>query len=196
MMWIRLGMLALMPLAASLNAAEPKGELVQQLRKIAQLAADAKLVDGHFDDATRQNLKAITAALSDAKVRQDTEQLLPALEKAAVQHGHDRLLLAEIKRLGGKAVSEVRAPEWLRSLAGDDKLAVFGRLVEIELNENTDGHKKPEPKKLSDRVTDYWLKRLAGQDQLRRLELSGTAVTSAGLIHLKDLKNMDASTSA
>ena len=103
----------------------------------------------------------------------------------------DRLLLAEIRRLGGKATVEVQAPEWLRSIVGDEALAVFGRIVEIELNERTDGHKEPVPKPLSERVTDDWLKRLAGQDRLRRLELSGTAVTSAGLAHLEGLKDLE-----
>ena len=69
---------------------------------------------------------------------------------------------------------------------------MFGRIIEIVLNERTDGHKEPTPKKLTDRVTDDWLKQwLVGQDRLRRLELSGTAVTSAGLVHLKDLKNLE-----
>src|SRR4029077_7982021 len=62
---------------------------------------------------------------------------------------------------------------------------------EIELNERTDGHKEPTPKPLSDRVTDDWLKLVADQVDLRRLELSGTAVTSAGLVHLKNLTNLE-----
>ena len=102
----------------------------------------------------------------------------------------DQTLLAEIKRLGGKATLEVFAPEWLRSIAGDEGLRVFGRITEIDLNERTDGHKEPTPKALTDRVTDDWLQHLAGQDKLERLELSGTAVTSAGLIHLKGLTNL------
>ena len=61
-------------------------------------------------------------------------------------------------------------PEWLRSIASDGGLPVFGRITELDLNERTDGHKEPTPKPLSDRVTDDWLKRLAGQDKLERLE--------------------------
>jgi outer membrane protein assembly factor BamB len=161
------------------------------LRKIALAAAEAKWEGGRFDPAARQQLKALIADLTDASVRRDMEQLLPAFEQAAARQARDRLLLAEIKRLGGKATVEVQAPEWLRSLVGDDGLAVFTRVVEIDLNERTDGHKEPIPKKLADRVTDDWLKQLAGQDQLRQLALSGTAVTSAGLVHLKDLKNLE-----
>ncbi len=181
-----------MPVVRTLNAVTLKSHAdAPTLSKIAQTAAEIKLEDGKFPAAGRQQLTALTASLTDPQVRRDMELLLPALEQAAERHGRDRLLLAEIKRLKGKALSEIQAPVWLRSIAGDQALAVFGRLVEIELNERTDGHKKPEPRKLSDRVTDDWLKRLADQDQLRRLELSGTAITSAGLVHLKDLKNLE-----
>jgi len=161
------------------------------LRRIADAATDAPLDAGHFESAFRRKLNGLVAELTDAQVRRDMEQLMPALEQASVRYGRDKLLLAEIKRLGGTATVEIDAPRWLRAIAGDEGLPVFGRLVEIDLNERTDGHKEPVPKKLSDRVTDDWLKRLAGQDQLRRLELSGTAITSAGLIHLKELKNLE-----
>src|SRR5262249_21322140 len=107
------------------------------------------------------------------------------------RHEQDGALLAEVKRLGGRATTEVFAPEWLRAFAGDEALPVFGRIVEVELNERTDGHKPPERRPASERVTDDGLAHLAGQEGLRRLELSGTAVTSAGLVHLKGLKNLE-----
>ncbi len=160
------------------------------LRKIAATTAEAKLLDDDLEIfRAREKWKNLIAELTDPKVRKDMKQQM--LADAAVQHQHDRILLAEIKRLGGKAITEIVAPDWLRAIAGDEALPVFGRIVEIELNENSDGHKIPAPKKLSDRVTDDWLKRLAGQDHLRRLELSGTAITSAGLVHLKDLKDLE-----
>lgn len=161
------------------------------LRQMANLAAEAKLEGGKFTTETRQELTGLARSLTDPQVRGDTEKILPAFESAADRSQRDRTLLAEIKRLNGKATLEVVAPDWLRSIASDEGLPVFNRIVEIELNERTDGHKDPEPKKLSDRVTDDWLKQLAGQDQLRRLEVSGTAVTSAGLIHLKELTNLE-----
>lgn len=161
------------------------------LRQIAKVAADAKVEGGKVEDAARIQMQALTVNLVERQVRGDTEKLILAFESAAIRFQQDRALLTEIKRLGGKAMLEVVAPDWLRSIASDEGLPVFSRIVEIELNERTDGHKDPEPKKLSDRVTDDWLKQLAGQDQLRRLELSGTAVTSAGLVHLKDLTNLE-----
>lgn len=160
------------------------------LQQIAKVAFEAKLVDGRLDDAARQQIKTLIASLTDSQLKSDTEKLLPAIEQAAVRSAQDRPLLAEVKRLNGKATLEVTAPEWLRAIAGDDALAVFGRIVELNLNERTDGHKEPEAKPLTQRVHDDTLKLLAGQDVLRRLEVSGTAVTSAGLVHLKDLTSI------
>jgi sugar lactone lactonase YvrE len=152
------------------------------LGKIAKAAAGP--------DALKE-MRALLPALTDVQVRSDAEKLLPQWEAAGERHIRDRALLAEIKRLGGKATSEVHAPDWLRSYVGDEGLAAFGRITEIDLNERTDGHKEPLPKKMEDRVTDDWLKRLVDQTDLRRLELSGTAVTSAGLVHLKGLTNLE-----
>ena len=160
------------------------------LRKIADVMATAKL-DAAPWAAAKKEVKSLAATLTDPKVREETEKFLPTFDEAVLHHERDLRLLAEIKRLGGRATIEIVAPDWLRAIAGDDGLPVLGRIVEIELNENTDGHATPAPRKLTDRVTDDWLKRLTGQDMLRRLELSGTAVTSAGLIHLKDLKNLE-----
>jgi gluconolactonase len=157
------------------------------LRAIARAAAEAKA----FDDATRARLRELAGVLTDAKVRRDTEALLPEFERAAARYRRDRDLLAEVKRLGGTAAAEVVAPDWLRAIASDELLPVFGRVVELVLNERSDGHKAPVPKKPADRVTDDWLKRLDGQDRLRRLELSGTAVTSDGLAHLRGLTDLE-----
>jgi sugar lactone lactonase YvrE len=163
----------------------------ETLRKMAQVAADAKVEGGKFPEAVRQQLRMLTATVSDPRIRVITEKLLPSFEQAALQTAADQPLLNEVKRLNGKVTFEVNAPTWLRSLASDAGLPVFRRIVELDLNENTDGHAIPVPKKAEDRVTDDWLKKLAGQDLLRRLELSGTAVTSAGLIHLKELKDLE-----
>ena len=160
------------------------------LRKIAAIMANAKLEAAEWA-AAKKEVKMLATTLTDPEVRKSTEEFLPTFDEAVVHYDHDKRLLAEIKRLGGKAWLEVVAPDWLRSIASDESLPVLARIVEIDLNENTDGHATPAPKKLSDRVTDDWLKLLADQDLLRRLELSGTAVTSAGLVHLKNLKSLE-----
>jgi gluconolactonase len=163
----------------------------EQLAKIAKVAAEAPLDGEQISSAAREQMRTLTAGLSDSQLRGDVQKLLSGWEEAAARHAHDRALLAEIKRLGGNVTLEITAPDWLRSIVGDDGLASFGRIVEIELNERTDGHKEPTPKPLTDRVTDDWLKQIANQVNLRRLEVSGTAVTSRGLIHLKNLVNLE-----
>ena len=62
---------------------------------------------GTLDDRARSRSRTLIAGLTDAQVRGDMEKLLPALEQAAARHARDRSLLAEIKRLGGKATLEV-----------------------------------------------------------------------------------------
>ena len=181
-----------LPISRYLNVVPLKPHAdAKTLREMAKTAVEAKLEVGRLGIATQQELKRLTRTLSDPQVFLDIEKLLPAFDSAAGRCQRDALLLAEIKRLGGKATLEVVAPDWLRSIAGDEGLQVFNRIVEIELNERTDGHKEPEQKALEDRVTDDWLKQIADQDQLRRLELSGTAVTGEGLVHLMDLRNLE-----
>jgi sugar lactone lactonase YvrE len=160
------------------------------LQQIAKVAYDSKPDGGKLDDASRIQIQALFANVTDPVVRKDVEQLLPDFEKAAVRSARDRIMLAEVKRLNGKATMEVAAPDWLRAIAGDEGLAVFAQIVELNLNERTDGHMEPEAKPLTERVHDETLTLLNGQSALRRLELSGTAVTSAGLVHLKDLTNL------
>lgn len=180
-----------LPIVRQLNvvALRPHAD-AEGLRKSAAVATGAKLVNEKFDEETRSQLQAIIAALADEQVRGEMEKLMPALEQAAQRHARDQPLLAEVKRLHGQAILEVFAPDWLRSIAGDEALPVFSRITQLDMNERTDGHKEPEAKPLSDRVTDDWLRQVADQTELQRLELSGTAVTSAGLAHLRGLKNL------
>jgi sugar lactone lactonase YvrE len=170
-------------------APQSDGGLVSKLDKTI---AAARFADGKIDPESQGRLQEIWAILpNDEKLRAELEAVLPSWLKNAAQQVQDRALLAEVRRLGGKVVNEVVAPNWLRALAGDQSLTTFSRIVELDLNERTDGHKEPTPKKLNERVNDDTLKMLAGQDHLRVLQLSGTAVTSAGLVHLKDLKNLE-----
>jgi sugar lactone lactonase YvrE/Leucine-rich repeat (LRR) protein len=162
------------------------------LKNLYKIAAEAKLQDGKFDGATERKVAGLLAEMTDPKLVAQVLNAMPMLQAAAVQHAKDKPLLAEIKRLGGTATIEIDAPTWLREITGDSALPVFGRITEIYLNERTDGHKEPAPKKPEDRVTDAWLQKwLAGQDRVTRLELSGTAITSAGLVHLKHLTNLE-----
>lgn len=156
----------------------------EALRKFAKSCE----MDGPWDSPA---FAALLSSLQDEKLAGMVKASGTEFRIARINFAADRKLLTEIKRLGGTATIENYAPNWLREITGDEALPVFNRIVEIELNERSDGHKEPVPKKMTDRVTDDWLKKLAGQHQLRRLELSGTAVTSAGLVHLKSLHNLE-----
>src|SRR5262249_55212503 len=122
--------LAHMTLVPNAFAAEPEKPHpdAARLAKLIGVAAGAKLQDGKFDETTRRQLAAALNELTDKELRKDVEKLLPALESAAQRCPRDRALLAEIKRLGGKATVEVVAPERLRSILGDDSLTLFGRI--------------------------------------------------------------------
>ncbi len=179
--------------ALNVVARKPHAD-ADKVRELAKATAAAVIRGGNnIGPNSAAGLRQMIAALTHPAAATDAAkaELFVVLEQAALGHAKDKFLLAEIKRLGGTATIEVDAPHWLREIAGDEHLAVFGRITEILLNERSDGHKEPTPKKLTDRVTDEWLKQLVWQDQLRRLELSGTAVTSAGLVHLKGLKYLE-----
>lgn len=181
-----------MPLVRTLDVVVLRPHIdADRLREIAAAAKAANIDGGKFNEETRKQLQALVATLTDSQVRGEMAKLLPALEQAAARHAADRVLLSEIKRLRGKVILDITAPEWLRAFAGDNALEVFGRVAEIDLNERTDGHKAAEAKPLADRVSDDWLKHVAGRKDLRRLELSGTAVTSAGLVYLKELTGVE-----
>src|SRR6185436_10177200 len=142
------------------------------LSAIAKIAEEAPAKLEGISSEAKMNMRVLTGSIEDLRLRDDVVKLLPAWEPAAAKHAHDKWLLSEIERLGGKATLEVTAPDWLRSMIGDDALSSFSRIVEIELNERTDGHKEPTPKPLSDRVTDEWLAKIANQAALRRLGIS------------------------
>ena len=155
----------------------PEAELVRQVFKPENLS--------------ERGFRPLIESFKDRDLRKQVQELYPRFSEFAAAHAANAKLLAEIQRLGGTAAFEPDAPTWLREIAGDSSLTVFHHFTEIVLNERSDGHAKPVPKKDTDRVTNDWLKRIAGQVHLRRLELSGTAVTSDGLVHLKDLKNLE-----
>lgn len=164
----------------------------KRLVELVEAFAAAKYESGELVAVKEREVAKMIEGLDDPPLALQTLEALPAIRRAEAQHAKDKLLFAEVKRLGGTVKTEVDAPRWLREVTGDAALAVFGRVTEIVLNERTDGHKAPTPKKDADRVTNEWLaKWLGGQDRVRRLELSGTAVTGAGLAHLGGLKELE-----
>jgi len=163
----------------------------EELKKIMLAVANAKMVGlGELDAAALYEMQTLHQALSE-ETRAKLQALMPRLSDAFLRHSLDKPLLDEVKRLRGTATFETTAPTWLREITGDEALLVFNRIVGVNLNERTDGHKEAKPAALKDRVNNDTLKLLDGQDKLRTLELSGTGITSDGLEHLKYLKSLE-----
>lgn len=162
-------------------------EQAELLREIVNWPGLSKI-----DQEGVNQVNSLVAKIKNPQIRTSMEHLVRE-SFPSEHHRWNQTLLAAVKRLKGKATLEVFAPEFLRAYVGDDDLQPFARIVELDLNERTDGHKEPEKKLLSDRVTDDWLARFLSvhrQDKLRRLELSGTAVTSDGMKHLAGLTEL------
>ena len=85
-------------------------------------------------------------------------------------------LIREVKALGGRVDSEYGGPEWLSDLIDDDRLTMFHRLQWVALHETS--------------ITDEWLTRLNGDQDLLILELDGTRISDAGIAGLKNLPNL------
>src|SRR5262249_23307096 len=115
------------PILRTLNlvALRPHAD-AEALRGIVGIATESAGADGKLDEAARRKIESRMAGLTDPQVRGDMRELAPAFDAAASRHFRDRALLTEVQRLGGKATIEVAAPDWLRSIAGDDSLALFG----------------------------------------------------------------------
>ena len=119
--------------------------------------------------------------------------LLPALEQAAARHAKDKTLLAEIKRLGGTATIEVDAPAWLREIAGDEGLPVFGRITEIDPQR---AHRRPqgtdaeEARRPRDRRLAEAVARRPGSTRAAG-SCPAPRSPAPGLVHLKHLKNLE-----
>ena len=184
--------LLLVGLSASPAPAADPADVATLKKIVATASAWSSAQPGKaFDAPTRRQLGELARRVADPALRARAGKLAGDLNAASMLHAQVRFLLAEVKRLKGKAVTEPGGPRWLRDVVGPKALAVFSRLTEVHLNEHTDGHavKKPRPK--GEAVTDAWLRNLEGLSDLRRLELSGTAVSDAGLASLRGLKNLE-----
>ena len=179
-----------LPISRYLNAVtlRPHADAAA-LRQMAKVALEAPLNSEKFDAATARQLQSLAASLTDPVVRRDIQQFLPQFEAAAVQHARPTTV-GRNQRLRGEAKSEIFAPKVLRSIASDEDLPVFGRLVEISLNERTDGHSEPEPRACRTGLPTIGCSGWPARTRPRRLEVSGTAITSAGLVHLGSLRNL------
>src|SRR5258707_18696 len=84
---------------------------------------------------------------------------------------HQRAAIRVIEEARGRVVIEPGGPKRLRDRIGDERMApLFDRVVEV----NLDGRE----------FNDLWMPVLSPITRLRRINLSGTQVTDAGLVHL------------
>ena len=84
--------------------------------------------------------------------------------------------IAEIERLGGKAVSEILRPFWMPNAVDDEYLTVFERVIEVDL--------------IDTQISDAGLHHLRGLTNLEYLWLFETQVGDAGLMHLRGLTKL------
>ena len=109
--------------------------------------------------------------------------------------------IAEIERLGGTVEIEDGGPEWLRGMAGDERMKVFDRVVSVRLlwTEITDDDLRHVSglTNLQDlgldntQITDDGLRHLSGLTKLERLDLAFGQITDDGLKHLSGLTNLE-----
>ena len=87
-----------------------------------------------------------------------------------------QVAIREINRLGGKVRQVPFGPEWIRKLIGDEWMKRVDEVDRVDF--------------ASTQIADSDLACLKGLRGLRELELWGTPITGAGIVHLKDLPNL------
>lgn len=129
---------------------------------------------------------ALIAKLVDKDLRQKMTDLLPEIERAVKVRRSTLALETDIKEVGGKLIVAPSGPQWLAAAAGET--ALFDVPATIDLYNGNNPLKGKGGR--NERVTDDWLKRLAGVSTLRRLDLANCAIQGEGLKHIGALPNL------
>jgi Leucine-rich repeat (LRR) protein len=135
----------------------------------------------------RRRLDSAANAISDADLRKKARDLTPELEKSAELSSRIRKILKDISVYGGSGKTEPGGPEWLRKLVGDEPMQVFARLTELSAVDRSLPIKSG---RRNTKVTDEWLKNLAGLPDLKKLDIHAADVHGTGLDHIATLETL------
>ncbi|MCI0743284.1 MAG: hypothetical protein L0Y72_30015 [Gemmataceae bacterium] len=180
---------------------EPRNQQAAAIAEITKVGGEVK-IDENAPDKPVIEVTLASGKVTDEMLAQLTKPLnaLPHLRKLTVVSS--RVTDAGLKHLGGlKALEELRlncniVGTGLKDLAGLPKLRALEFLCSAELTDqgfaNVNGLAKLQRLRLiaAPKITDAAMKDLSGLASLQELALSYTAVTDAGLDHLKKLTEL------
>jgi hypothetical protein len=130
----------------------------------------------------------LIARVSDKNLKSKLTAMLPEIERAAQTRRNTLALETEIEEIGGKLIRTPSGPQWLYLATGDSGMELFDVPAAIDLYNGNNPLKGKGGR--NERVTDEWLKRLAGLTTLRRLDLANCAIQGDGLRHLVTLAGL------
>jgi hypothetical protein len=131
---------------------------------------------------------AAAAKITDVRLRERVEALLPVIAAAAADLPRWKRLQAAVDAVGGKVTYGSAAPQWLLLATGDTGLEIFDVPVGVDLYDG--GNPLKGRGSRNDKIDDEWLAELDGMHTLRRLRLGNTGVKGPGLRHVGTLANL------
>jgi len=150
--------------------------------------ADRALLPQILGTADSVDRPALIAKLADKNLQSKMTTLLPEIERAAKRNRSMLPLQTEIEEIGGKFIWTPLGPQWLYLATSDTGAEVLDIPAAIDLYNGNNPLKGKGGR--NEKVTDDWLKRLAGVTTLRRLDLANCAVQGDGLQHIAALSNL------
>lgn len=175
------------PSAAGFEKLKP--EVKQYLDSVLGLLdttpADRSILHRVLSATEPADREALVARVGDKILRTRLTALLPEIKRAIAARPATVTLASRIATAGGKLTCTPGAPQWLYLATGDLGTEIFDVPATADLyNGNNPLKGKGER---NEKVTDNWLKHLAGIETLRRIDLSNCAIKGDGLRHLSGL---------
>jgi hypothetical protein len=172
----------------SISAEEPTKADVDAVKRWLGVANKFSGGDGKVQEDFRRRLAAAADDVTDPRLRRKVRDLIPVVEKAAILSLRIRKILKDVSAYGGSGKTEPGGPGWLRKLAGDEPMHVFSRLTELTAVDKSLPIKSG---KRNTKVTDEWLKNLAGLPDLKKLDIHAADVHGPGLDHIATLVTLE-----